>query len=174
MEIITIECPKCKGELHVKAGTEKLFCMYCRSEVRVQQENIRVVNSASLLTRGFLLLEYSDWQKAEEVFEQVANIEPENGKVYLGKLLAELKLDKEENLSYHYSLLSEYINYQKALRFADTSLKKKLENHNEVIRQRILNSRKSELERFSTEQKRIIDAEQGSKNVDCRLSLKIF
>ena len=36
MEIITIECPKCKGELHVKEGTEKFFCMYCRSEVVVK------------------------------------------------------------------------------------------------------------------------------------------
>jgi len=36
MEIITIECPKCKGELHVKADTEKLFCMYCRSEVMLR------------------------------------------------------------------------------------------------------------------------------------------
>jgi len=33
MEIITIECPKCKGRLHVEEGTDKLFCMYCRAEV---------------------------------------------------------------------------------------------------------------------------------------------
>ena len=37
MEIITIECPKCKGELHVKEGTEKFFCMYCRGEVVIKQ-----------------------------------------------------------------------------------------------------------------------------------------
>jgi len=37
MEIITIECPKCKGELHIKADTEKLFCMYCRSEVVIRE-----------------------------------------------------------------------------------------------------------------------------------------
>lgn len=40
MEIITVQCPKCKGELHVKTGTEKLFCMYCRSEVILKKPEI--------------------------------------------------------------------------------------------------------------------------------------
>jgi len=37
MEIITIECPKCKGELLFKEGTEKFFCMYCRNEVVIKK-----------------------------------------------------------------------------------------------------------------------------------------
>ena len=40
MEIITIECPKCKGKLHVEEKTEKLFCMYCRAEVVTKQPEI--------------------------------------------------------------------------------------------------------------------------------------
>ena len=37
MEIITIECPKCHGRLHVDEVTEKCFCMYCRTEVVVRE-----------------------------------------------------------------------------------------------------------------------------------------
>ena len=38
MEIITIECPRCKGQLHVNVEqTEIFFCMYCRSEVALKQ-----------------------------------------------------------------------------------------------------------------------------------------
>ena len=40
MEIITVECPKCKGELYAKEGTEKFFCMYCRNEVIVKQPSL--------------------------------------------------------------------------------------------------------------------------------------
>ena len=37
MEIMTIECPKCGGKLHVDQDTAKCFCMYCRAEVIVKE-----------------------------------------------------------------------------------------------------------------------------------------
>ena len=46
MEVITIECPKCKGELFAKEETKKIFCMYCRNEVviRKTREEIGEIN----------------------------------------------------------------------------------------------------------------------------------
>ncbi len=46
----------------------------------------------SLLKRAFMFLEDGDWDKADEYFEKVLDIDPETGKAYLGKLLCELKL----------------------------------------------------------------------------------
>jgi len=36
MEIITIECPKCKGTVHVDKSVDQLFCMYCRAEIQIK------------------------------------------------------------------------------------------------------------------------------------------
>jgi len=131
MEIIMIQCPKCKGKIHVDQNIEKCFCLYCKAEVVVRGARGQAVNSTSLLIRGFLLLEYSDWQKAEDAFEQAANIEPKNAMIYLGKLLAELKMNKEEELNENYRDLSDYVNYQNAVIFADAELKRRLERYND-------------------------------------------
>ena len=134
MEIITIECPKCKGELHIKADTEKLFCMYCRSEVMVKEAaSSGSVTLDSLVKRGFLALDYAEWDRAVDSFDQATHINPEHAMIYVGKLMAELKLKEEANLGKHHDELTGYVNYQKAIRFADGDLKKRLESYNEQI-----------------------------------------
>lgn len=134
MEIITIQCPNCKGNLHLDKDTEKCFCTYCRSEVMVKESiTTEGVTLESLVKRGFLSLEYAEWTKAIEVFDQAANIDPEHAMIYVGKLMAELNLRQEFNLGEHHQELVNYINYQKAIRFADNDLKKRLQNYNEQI-----------------------------------------
>ena len=39
MELIAVECPKCKGTVHIDKNTEKCFCMYCRTEIQVKKSN---------------------------------------------------------------------------------------------------------------------------------------
>jgi len=36
MELVAIDCPKCKGTLHVDKDLEEIFCMYCRTEIQVK------------------------------------------------------------------------------------------------------------------------------------------
>lgn len=159
MEIITIECPKCKGELHVKEDTEKLFCMYCRAEVIVKapEENPVQVETAgleSLVKRGFLSLEYSEWSKAEEVFDKAANIDPEHAPLYVGKLLSRLRLKKEAELQNHKRDLTRYNEYQKAIRFGDDALKKRLEAYNEQALRKEAEYEKEEAKRKKEEAER--------------------
>lgn len=138
MEIIMIHCPKCKGKIHVEEGTKKCFCMYCRSEVMVREAgNSGSVTLDSLVRRGFLSLEFSDWEKALEVFDQAANINPEFALIYVGKLLAELKLKFESQLPDHANVLSNYASFQKAVRFADASLKERLVGYDKAIKKRL-------------------------------------
>ena len=48
-------------------------------------------NVTALLDRGFLSLEDSDWSKAQELFDQVLNMDSRNAEAYLGLAMAEEK-----------------------------------------------------------------------------------
>lgn len=78
------------------------------------------------LKRAFLLLEEAAWDKADELLENVLNINPENARAYLGKLMIEVKVNKEENLEKRPVDYSESSNFLKALRFGDEKLKEML------------------------------------------------
>lgn len=79
-------------------GVEKLLG---KTNEQAQKEQPVIVQSggpnvAALLDRGFLSLEDSDWSKAQELFDQVLNIDPRNADAYLGLAMAEEKCrDKE-------------------------------------------------------------------------------
>ena len=90
-------------------------------------------NTQAVLKRAFLFLEDGDWDSADEYCEKVLDKEPENAEAYLGKLLAELKLRKTEDLQHCTKAFNSSSNYQKAVRFADKRLKAKLEGYSQEI-----------------------------------------
>lgn len=57
--------------------------------VVVQQNN---TGAAPLLKRGYISLEDGDWEKADQLFEEVLNLDPECAQAYVGKLLAAEKV----------------------------------------------------------------------------------
>jgi len=87
----------------------------------------------SLMKRGWLFLEDQDWKQADEYFDKVLDIAPEYALAYVGKLCTELKVQREEELINNNTILNTNKLYQKAIRFADTGLKTKLEKYNETI-----------------------------------------
>lgn len=82
-----------------------------------------------LLKRAFMFLEDQEWEKAEEYCEKALDIEPENTEAYLGLLLASLKISHECDLKNATVTFDEQKFYQKAIRFADSTMKIKLENY---------------------------------------------
>ena len=134
--MIAVECPKCKGSLHVDQEVEKIFCMYCRAAVTVKKPESNVTASEALIKRGFLLVEHRDWEKALEVFDKAANVDPENAQIYLGMLLAETRTIEEASLKAHSKSLSNYPSYQKAIKFADSALRERLEAYHEIVEQK--------------------------------------
>lgn len=104
----------------------------------------------SMLKRAFLFLEEAEWTKANDLLEKVLNIEPENAKAYLGKLMIELKVNKAENLAECSVNLSEYPDYQKSVRFADVKLKETLKMYNT-----------SALQKFDVLQKQNLEQKQN-------------
>jgi len=89
----------------------------------------------ALLKRAYLVLEDSDWQKADELLEQVLNRDPENARAYFGKVMVQLQSPSEEKLwtrlldqpNVSWPLINENKNYQKALRYADSKYLQELE-----------------------------------------------
>ena len=176
MKMIVVECPKCKGSLQVNENLEKIFCMYCRAEVVVkspeQTGGGAGATADSLIKRGFLLVEHQDWEKAVEVFDQAANIDPENAQVYLGMLLTEARVKKENALGNHDQPLTKYPSYQKAIRFADPALREKLEKFNELAQKNA--ARKQQQRDRQKEHDKHAEALRNSQVSDLKRRLKRY
>ena len=89
-----------------------------------------------LLKRAFMFLEDGEFERADEFCEQVLILNPENARAYLGKLMAELRVRKQEHLSRCDKSFEHKNNYQKILRFADERLIGELKEYVELINQR--------------------------------------
>lgn len=94
-------------------------------------------NIEPLLKRAFMFLEDGDWNSANEYCEKVLDTDPENAEAYLGKLMAELEVNKQENLRDCAEPFDDKNNLKKAMRFANDSLKNTLQNYLMSISERI-------------------------------------
>ncbi len=102
-------------------------------------------NVAPLLKRAFMYLEDGDWKSADEYCERVLDQDPENAEAYLGKLMAELKCRKQEQLKDQAEPFDGKGTYSKAIRFGSSQLKATLESYNTHIRNRNENARLEKL-----------------------------
>ena len=97
------------------------------------------VNTAPLLKRASMFLEDGDWDKADEYYEKVLDIDPENARAYLGKLLVEFRAKSFKDLinnrvtSDNIIELKDNNNYKKAVMFGDQNITDEL---NELLYQR--------------------------------------
>ena len=98
-------------------------------------------NIQPLLKRAFLFLESGDWDKADDFCEQVLNQDPENAQAYLGKLMAELHVSRQEELNNCPQPFDDRNYYQMALRFGDSKLKDTLRSAIVFINERNENIR---------------------------------
>lgn len=85
-------------------------------------------NTAPLLKRAFMFLEDGNWEEADEYCEKVLDQDPENAQAYLGKLMAELRVRKQEQLAECEETFEHNGNYQKALRFGSKDFQSTLKN----------------------------------------------
>ena len=93
-------------------------------------------NTETLLKRVFMFLEDGDWDSADEYCEKVLDIDPENGKAYLGKLMAELHAKRKRDLVNCEEPFDNNKNYQKVVRFCDAVLISELKGYIATIKDR--------------------------------------
>ena len=120
-------------------------------------------NTAPLLERAFMFLEDGDWDSANEYCEKVLDIDPKNAQAYLGKLMAEIHVRKQDSLQDQAAPFDGYSNYQKAIRFADDSLRKALTGYIEFINNRNEHDRLEGIYNKATRQKRAAITEEEYK-----------
>ncbi len=82
-----------------------------------------------LLKRAFMFLEDGEFKDADEYAEKVLDTNPECAEGYLVKVLAENSLRKRRDLSDCEKQYTCNKDYQKAVRFADETLKKELDEY---------------------------------------------
>ena len=98
-----------------------------------------------LLKRAFMFLEDGDFDKADEFCEQVLNLNPECADAYLGKLMAEMGVCKQEELKDCEGPFDDNNHYQKIVRFADDKVKRTLAGYIDHINIRNENDRLNEI-----------------------------
>ena len=100
--------------------------------------------AAPLLERAFLFLEDGKWPDADTYCEKVLDIDPKNAQAYLGKLMAELQVQKKRGqLSDCAQPFDKNENYLKILRFGDEALNTELRGYIDIINERNETHRKS-------------------------------
>ena len=109
-----------------------------RESVAVNSGN---ANEDSLLKRAFIFLEDGDWDAADEYCEKVLDIDPENARAYLGKLMAECRACRMEDLQNCRQPFDGSGNYNKVLRFAEPKLIETLKGYIAHINERNENAR---------------------------------
>lgn len=109
-----------------------------RESVAVNSGN---ANEESLLKRAFMFLEDGDWSAADEYCEKVLDIDPENARAYLGKLMTECRACRMEDLQNCRQPFDGNGNYNKILRFAEPKLIETLKGYIAHINERNENAR---------------------------------
>ena len=120
-------------------GIEKILPKQVQSvqeTVVVQQAAAPAAGTAPLLKRAFMFLEDGNWRSADEYCEKVLDIDPECAEAYLGKLMAQMHVQKRDALRNVAKPIDVSINYQKAMRFGDSKLRNLLESSTEQIKAR--------------------------------------
>jgi len=153
-----IQCDICGGSLSMDSGGDFAVCDSCgmkhtkdrvkamAMEVTGTVEVSNIASIESLIKRARLAIEDSDWKQADEYFSKVLDIDPECAPAYMGKLFAELKIkDDKDFLQKQKPLPTENSNYQRAIRFADSELREKIENYNRKLAEYVA-GKKSELQ----------------------------
>ena len=98
-------------------------------------------NVAPLLKRAFMFLEDGEWNRADDFCEQVLNQDPENAQAYLGKLMTELHVRRQEDLPNCEQPFNNSNNYQKAVRFGGDKFAGVLSGYIDHINKRNENTR---------------------------------
>ena len=99
------------------------------------------VNVDPLLERAFMFLEDGDWGEANEYCEKVLDQDPKNVRAYLGKLMAECRACRLEDLQNCRQPFDGSGNYNKILRFAEPKLIETLKGYIAHINERNENAR---------------------------------
>ena len=127
-------CQSCGCKYSIEEAKKLLVEVEGTVEVQGTVAVDKTKETEALLRRAFMLIEDGEWFSAKEYFEKVLDVDPENAKAYLGKLMVECRVRKQEKLKDCAEPFDKSNNYQKAIRFGDNTLRSALEDYNDSVR----------------------------------------
>lgn len=138
MGFTAAKCPVCGADIQVDGEISNCFCMYCGSQIHVQNaiNGVAIDGVASanaILTRANQFLQTSNFEKANEYFLRVLDLEPTNSQAFLGQLLATIQCSNASNVKVY---VEDYSQYKFAHQYADEALQEELRNLADSARKR--------------------------------------
>ena len=95
-----LRCRGCEGTFKIHKGSRIAYCPYCGMKHILPDDDVKFFErTANTLKRGFMLLEDGEFEKADECFDRVLDTEPENGRAYLGRLMASVEARNDFELA---------------------------------------------------------------------------
>ena len=122
---------------------ENVFKELVKETVIVRQNGES--NIVTLLKRMFMFLADGDFKSADNYCERILDQDPENAQAYLGKLMAEKHVHRQEWLANCKKPFDDSINYQRAVRYGDENLSSALKGYINHINERNENERVSDI-----------------------------
>lgn len=186
MSFMQGKCPECGGLLAADSSKKATTCPFC-GEAFIVQEAINnyniynitnsntshnhsagsvvnvfenLISVSSITERAFMFLEDGDFERANEYFEKALDVDPKCEYAYLGKLMVDLKINKEsafDNINVDFEANR---NYQKIVMFGNETLVNKLKNILVKIKNKIAEEKRQKAE----EQEQIETAYRIKKN----------
>ena len=143
MPLTKAQCTNCGANLEVDSAKEAAVCPYCGAAYVVEKainnyqvqtlkaENVTIINNGkppieTRIERAFLLIEQGDFSSASEYLEDVLDDDPRNAKAYLGCLMCELSVKKEDALAWVRYPFVDNPNYKNAIRFGEKDFSERL------------------------------------------------
>lgn len=90
-----------------------------------------------LVVKGFNYLQKSEWEKAEDCFVQVLNVNSANARAYLGRLMADMRFKTEIEIEDSEVLLEDNKYYKNIIQYADYKMRIWIQQINLQISKRI-------------------------------------
>ena len=99
----------------------------------IENNGVKSFKISAQIKAGYYCLENEWWDDADSFFDEAINIDAKCAVAYIGKMMAESEISKESDI-FNLFLgrnwdIRENKNYQKALRFADDTYKRQLEEY---------------------------------------------
>ena len=135
-----------------------------------QHETSGSLSSSSmsfLIDKGINNLANAEWDEAAEKFEEVLNLDSKNAQAYIGKLCAKLRMRKPEELAQSKKPLTEYKNFNKAIKFANPAFRLELEKYKKAVSDKINEKKKQEIKQKARKQSNVLkDTEHLLNEID--------
>lgn len=152
-------------------GIKKIISSNAPNPAVIKETVISDLNTdtSPLLKRAFMFLEDRNWQEADEYCEKVLDRNPECAEAYLGKLMAEMHVQKQELLKNCEESFEKNGNYLKAVRFGSKELQTALKGYIEHIKERNENARMDEIYNKAVNAMKEANSEEEFKNIALKL-----